>query len=117
MNKLSKLLILIVFFAGCVTANDRFAKVRSLSNTDPARNKDVLEHIRFLEKANGRGDCPIKVLRVEDRGEEMLAYVEFWKVQSCEVETVYKVRKAPLGGGQFKYSVAYPSAADMMTVR
>ena len=115
--KLTKLLLLIVLFAGCATANDPLAAVRPLSNMDPARIEDILEHIRYLEKFNGRGECPVEVLRVEDRGEELLAYVEYWIVQSCGVKTVYKVRKVPLRPGSFKYTVSYPSAADLMTVR
>ena len=111
-----KLLFLLILLTGCVTENDHFAKVRKLSNTDPARNEDVLGHIRFLEKGNGREGCPIHVLRIEDRGEELMAYVEFWIVRSCGVKTVYKVRKIPLGRDQFKYIVTYPSAADLMTV-
>jgi len=109
-------LLLLFLLAGCVTENDHFAKVRELSNADPALNEDILGHIRFLEKSNGREDCPIQVLRIEDRGEELRAFVEFWVVRSCGVKTVYKVRKAPLGRDQFKYTVTYPSAADLMTV-
>ena len=116
-NNLTSLLLFIALVSGCATANDPFAAVRPLSRKDPARNEDVLGHIRYLEKANGRGDCPLEVLRVEDRGEELLAYVEYWIVQSCGVKTVYKVRKAPLGHGSFKYTVSYPSAADLMTVK
>ncbi|HPB67394.1 MAG TPA: hypothetical protein PLT76_08265 [Candidatus Omnitrophota bacterium] len=106
-----------VFLAGCTTARDPYAGVRALSNTDPAKNKFVLDHIRFLEEADGRRDCALEVLRVEDRGMELMAYVEYWVVQSCGVKTVYKVRKAPVGPGQYKYTVTYPSAADLMTVK
>jgi hypothetical protein len=116
-NKLNILLVLIVLLAGCAAMNDRDAGVRALSNTNPERNEDILEHIRFLEDADGRRDCPIEVLRVEDRGKELMAYVEYWIVRSCGVKTVYKVRKAPIGPGQYKYTVTYPSAADLMTVK
>ena len=114
--KTIKLLLLLICFAGCVTENDHFAKVRKLSNLDPALNEKVLGHIRFLEDANGRKGCPIEILRVEARGEELRAFVEFWVVRRCGVKTVYKVRKTPLGRDQFKYIVTYPSAADLMSV-
>jgi hypothetical protein len=115
-HKLNMLLVLALLGAGCATAGDPYAGVRALSNTDPERKEDILKHIRFLEKADGRGDCAIEVLRVEDRGMELMAYVEYWVVRSCGVKTVYKVRKAPIGPGQYKYTVTYPSAADLMTV-
>lgn len=107
-------LLFIFTAAGCASTDDRYAQVRPLSNKTPSRNKDVLEHIRFLEKANGRGDCEIEVLKVEDQGEELMAYVEYWTVTSCGTRTVYKVRKAPVGSGSYKYTVTYPSAADLL---
>ncbi len=113
---MNRLLFLVVVLAGCVTTNDRPSAVRSGSYTDRRMNESVLKHIRFLEKADGRGDCAIEVLRIEDRGKELSTLIEFWIVRSCGVKTVYKVRKAPLSPGRYKYIVTYPSAADLMTV-
>jgi len=117
MNKLYTLLIVVMFFAGCVTTNDRLSEVRNLSNTVPARRKMVLKDIRVIEKFKGRGDCAIEVLRVEDGGVELLGFVEYWTVQSCGVKTVYKLRKVPLGGGSFKHTVTYPSAAELKIMK
>jgi hypothetical protein len=97
---------------GCaLVGNPKQHSWRTVASRDGER--EVLEHIRFLEDANGRKGCPLNVMRVDDKGEELAARVEFWTIESCGTETVYKIRTAPLGPGQSKISVSYPRAADL----
>lgn len=107
-------LLFLCSLAGCAFVSTGLNSSQGQAIKNNWERNEIMEHIRFLEKANGRADCELEVVKIEDRGQELRGLVEFWTIESCQVRTVYKVRKAPMGQGQYRYSVSYPRPADLL---
>lgn len=107
-------IVILVFLFGCASSSDELNKRPGQAINSPWERNEILDHIRFLEDSHGRKGCSLEVVKVEDRGKELEGFVEYWTVKSCGVKTVYKVRIAPMGRGQARYSVSYPLPADLL---
>ncbi len=100
-----------LFLNGCETVMTGPSHLPGETVIDARGEKEVLDDIRWLDRAANKKDCPQIVKDTKRAGKEWDTIIEHWWVDSCGVITEYKIRIAPLGGGM-KYTVTFPSAAE-----